>query len=120
MMFGSEAFLFILICAGKLLPSFTQIYFTARQRSCAKVMFSDLSVCPRGGREEFPHMAIRHDALDLVLTTHAPSTHSSPSHHPITDIFCYIMTSVQIVQKKIRRYNTPYCMLQTYNVKCNV
>ena len=49
--------------------------FTARQRSCGKVMFSLAFVClqGRGG----PHVTITHDALDLTV---------QPTHPPAYDI----------------------------------
>ena len=38
--------------------------FTARQRSCGKVMFSVMSICLSMGG---PHVTITHDALDLTI-----------------------------------------------------
>ena len=46
---------------------------TARQRSCGKVMFSQVSVCSQRGRR--PHVTITHHALDLTVQPSPPKRH---------------------------------------------
>ena len=56
-----------------LLLFFALKHFTARQRSCGKVMFSVMSVCQSFCSWGRSHVTITYDALDLTIQTPLPT-----------------------------------------------
>ena len=76
-------------------------FITALQRSCRKVMFLVMSVCPQGGDS---HVTITHDTLDPTVQGSPPPGHGNPLSSPPPPR-TWDLTTGELPRHRISQYN---------------